>query len=249
SGRFTEDYQTANEDLPFEPHYDMINAEEDVQIYEIVMGNVDGEFTTVLDQAFEPLKDNRLVPNGFSFDHYSYDTTAVVGAAELDNNFAIESSINDVVRYAVDVDGYLGMIQVTANLWYQSLPPRWMEEIFNESTPEIDAFEDMYDNADKSPILIDSDDFELEASVDLEESHQILSAFNLVNNVSCDGCFSCEVHEAGIVRVFSIEGKLISTQQVLAGKLRFNVNATGYIVVDFEDTNGQHFSTKALIVN
>ncbi len=248
SGGYNEEFETLNEDMPFEPHYDVINSEEKVQIYEIVMGNVNGEFTTVLDQAYEPLKDNRLVPNGFSFDHYSYDTTAVVGSAQVDPNFANDGPINDVVRFAVALEGYNGLVHVDAKLWYQSLPPRWMEEIFGESTPEIDAFEVMYDNADKSPILIDSDDFDAEPSVDLEELHENLFAFNLLNSVSCNGLILGEASQSGTIRVFSLTGSLIDKRTIQAGMVELKINTPGYVLIDFENSDGQHVTHKALIL-
>jgi hypothetical protein len=48
-----------------EPHYQIINRPDQAQIYEMVMGDVNGQFTTVLMRGYAPLKDNRLPPIGF----------------------------------------------------------------------------------------------------------------------------------------------------------------------------------------
>ncbi|MEZ5197654.1 MAG: hypothetical protein R2764_15075 [Bacteroidales bacterium] len=38
--------------IAYEPHHDIINDESKVQIYEMVMGNVNYEPTTILERAF-----------------------------------------------------------------------------------------------------------------------------------------------------------------------------------------------------
>jgi len=60
SGEFDSDGNLLNEDTSYEPHYNMINNEEQVQIYELVMGDINYEVTTVLERANFPLKDNIL---------------------------------------------------------------------------------------------------------------------------------------------------------------------------------------------
>jgi hypothetical protein len=54
------------------------------------------------------------------------------------------------------MNGYVGLIRVRANVWYQSAPPLWMEEMFAYNTPEIEVFRQMYAMADGSPVLIRS---------------------------------------------------------------------------------------------
>jgi len=45
----------------------------------MVMADVNGDRTTVLERAASKLKDNRLAPAGFSTTHYTYDTTNQTG--------------------------------------------------------------------------------------------------------------------------------------------------------------------------
>ena len=65
-----------------------------------------------------------------------------------------EGSGTDDIYYNFHLDGYEGDMSVTARMWYQSLPPKWMEELFATSDPVIDEFETMYDNADQQPVLM-----------------------------------------------------------------------------------------------
>ena len=71
----------------WEPHHDVIRSEDQAQIYEMVMGDVNGDKTTVLERAKIPLKDNRLTPLGFSTSHPTYDTTLVAGVPATDIDF------------------------------------------------------------------------------------------------------------------------------------------------------------------
>lgn len=160
NGAPTPDGDLAGHDPLWEPHYDQITEEDQVQIYEMVMGDVNGNLTTVLERAKEPLKDNRLAPEGFSVNHITYDTTMIVGAAVTDPDFnhedGIEGSGTDVVHYHVPMHGYAGLIHIHAKVWYQTAPPRFMEEMFTHSSPEIDLFKSMYQAADNTPVLVAS---------------------------------------------------------------------------------------------
>ena len=69
------------EDVAWEPHHDIIDDPADVLIYEPVLGDVNGDPTTLLERAHEHLKDNRMTPRGFSTAHAVYDTTAIIGGA------------------------------------------------------------------------------------------------------------------------------------------------------------------------
>jgi hypothetical protein len=60
----------------------------------------------------------------------------------------------DVVHYRVPIGGAAGLWKVTARVWYQSLPPKWMNPLFEYSTPEIDSFRTMYNAADLAPVLL-----------------------------------------------------------------------------------------------
>ncbi len=153
SGAMNPDFSLQNEDVNFEPHYNQINDPGQVQIYELVPGDVNGAFTNVLERGHMGLKDNRLVPQGFSMSDPAYDTTRIIGAALNDPDFDLAGG-SDIVHYRFPTNGYTGMLTVTARVWYQSLPPKWMAPMFAYSSPEIDSFKMMFNAADRSPVLV-----------------------------------------------------------------------------------------------
>lgn len=159
SGRLRADYEVQGQEDLVEPHYSFISdPENQVQIYEFVAGDLNGEFTTVLEYGYAPLKDNRLPPIGFTSTHPAYDTTAIVGEALFDPDFnkaeGPEGSGSDRIRYHVALNDYVGNVNVLARVHYQSLPPRWLNPMLEFSTPEIDSFRPMYQNKDNTPVLV-----------------------------------------------------------------------------------------------
>jgi len=151
SGKADQQYRLIDEDLTYENHYDVINSSQQVQIYEMVMGDVNSNVTTVLERAAIHLKDNRIAPQGFTSTNANYDTVKVVGNAALDPNFnkdgLNEGTGKDSIFYHVYLNGYTGNLSVVANVYYQPVPPKWMDEMFALSSNEIDLFKGMYNSA------------------------------------------------------------------------------------------------------
>ncbi len=158
SGKMNSDYTLVGEDSNYEPHHQFITDPNQVQIYELVPGDVSNMFTNVLERGHLALKDNRLTPQGFSKLDVVYDTTQVVGT-DNDSDFNLnldgtEGSGADLTHYKIAVNGYAGKVSITSKVWYHSLPLKWMMPMFAYSSPEIDSFKVMFDSADNSPILI-----------------------------------------------------------------------------------------------
>jgi len=109
----------------FEPHYTEIRSGDEVQIYESIIGGVNGEVTTGLLTGVRYLKDNRLLPRGFDKRKAEPDI-AVVGGALDDPDFGAAS---DRVRYLVSVAGAQGPFVVEAELLYQPIGFRWAENL------------------------------------------------------------------------------------------------------------------------
>lgn len=152
----------------WEDHHNVIEDEGDVQIYELVIADVTGAPTNVLERAAETLKDNRLVPLGFRIDHPVYDTTQVVGAAYTDTDFnrfpdGSEGSGTDVTLYRVWEAAGLdaSSLDITVRVWYQSMPPRWVAPMFETATPEIAAFEPMFWEDGAFPVVVAEEEFTL----------------------------------------------------------------------------------------
>lgn len=158
SGRFNQDARVSDEDTGFEPHHDIITQEEQAQIYEMVMGDVNYQFTSVLERGAHLLKDNRLPPLGFTTSHYTYDTVAISADALSDPDFnkenGDEGTASDIIHFHVPLNGAVGPFRVITSLYYQSVPPKWLDEMFALSSAEIDSFRHMFQNADKTPFLM-----------------------------------------------------------------------------------------------
>ena len=236
SGTMGADYEVNGQNETYEPHYDIIRAEEDVQIYEQVLGDVNLNVTTVLERAYVPLKDNRLVPKGFSSTHFAYDTTAVVGAALDDDDFNFqeeeEGSGTDLITYRVGLDGYDGNVTAFVKVWYQAAPPKWMEEMFSFSTPEIEYFENLYWEQGADPVLVTEGELTVSA---VGVSEEIENSLAVYPNPTADG----------IVR-FSLEGQFVQGQQYFVyasnGKLVASGNINGvFEEIQLPDAAGTYF--------
>jgi hypothetical protein len=127
----------------YEPHYAEIRAADQVQIYEAVLGDVNGGVTTGLLTAVKYLKDNRLLPRGFDKRTADQDV-AVAGSAMEDADF---SGGGDRVRYSVAVGGARGPFRVTAELCYQSVAYRWAQNLGRYDAEEPQRMVGFYNEA------------------------------------------------------------------------------------------------------
>jgi hypothetical protein len=125
----------------FEPHYQEIRSQEQVQIYEAIMGTAERSVTTGLLSAVMYLKDNRLLPQGFDKRTAPADV-AVRGGALDDPDFAAGE---DRVRYSIDVAEAQGPFTVEAQLWYQPTGHRWAENLRAYDAAETRRFVGYYD--------------------------------------------------------------------------------------------------------
>ena len=158
SGMLKPDYEVTGQGNSVEPHYNVISDSTQVQIYEIVMGDVNSNFTTVLERAAVTLKDNRLPPAGFTTNHYAYDTAQIIGVpasdADFNRNGGTQGTGADYVRYRIALHGKGGQVHVASAVYYQTLPPRWTTEMFSYHSDMIDSFRNMYQASAKAPVLI-----------------------------------------------------------------------------------------------
>jgi hypothetical protein len=228
SGRFDATSEVEGHDPDMEPHHDVITSPDQAQIYELVMGDVNDDVTTVLERAKSPLKDNRLVPLGFSTTHPSYDTTVIAGvpATDLDFNhdaLGLEGDGGDEVHYHVPLNGYGGALHVKAYVWYQPVPPRWNAEMFSLNGTHIDAFRTMVDSLDGTPTLVAQDSTFggpvglMEAGVDHLRVHP---------NPTHDGTVWLNDPRASVVDAFDASGRRVQvTVQRAAGGTRIALPA------------------------
>ena len=144
--------------LAYEPHYLGIDGPEQVQIYEAIMGNSEGQPTTTLLAGAKYLKDNRLVPAGFDKGAAEPDI-AVYGAAVDDTDFG---SGTDRIQYTVALNGAQGPFTVTAELLYQSIGYRWADNLRQYRAAEPTRFVGYYEEMPNQAVVVASATFELE---------------------------------------------------------------------------------------
>ncbi|MCH2197791.1 MAG: T9SS type A sorting domain-containing protein [Flavobacteriales bacterium] len=252
SGELQADYEVFGQDETFEPHYDLITEEEQVQIYEQVLGDVNGDVTTVLERAATHLKDNRLVPKGFSFTHEVYDTTEVAGFALADPNFNYiggeEGSGTDEITYKVALDGYEGVLIVSAKLWYQAAPPKWMEEMFSFSTPEIETFQALYEEQGAAPVLVD----EQEITLTIDNVEEFLAdQVTIYPNPSTDGIVTVELASALVTSnptyvIYASNGQLVGQGQLNGNRTVLEIpGAEGSYLISIE--SGEYRLTERIL--
>ncbi len=130
------------------PHYDVITDASQVQVYETIAADAEGEPTTFLTRMASVLKDNRLLPRGYRAEGpYSKDTAPQ--GVDGDPDFGAG---RDVVKYRIDLpEGAGENLVVVAWLLYQPIPPRWVEALRSTDTEEAERFVRMYDAASKRP--------------------------------------------------------------------------------------------------
>lgn len=120
----------------FEPHYQRIERDAEVAIYESVLGQPDGQVTTGLLLATQYLKDNRLLPAGFDKTTASAEV-AVHGDALNDLDFALGK---DRVTYDIPIGGAQPPFEVKVELLYQPIGFRWAQNLRQFSAVEPQRF-------------------------------------------------------------------------------------------------------------
>lgn len=242
SGKINPQYEVEGQNPDWEPHYDMINDDMQVQIYEMVMADVNGNVTTVLERAHHLIKDNRLVPTGFTTSHAAYDSTQIVGAALTDPNFnhvnGVEGSGTDEIRYHIPVSGLDGNFHVTAKLMYQSLPPKWNAEMFSVDNPVINAFEEMYWQEGADPVQIAVDD----ATVNLVGIFDYSKFFRIGPNPSNNGIVTIDAGKDMIqeINVYTLSGDLVLSKRIKIQSTRINLPETpGTYLIDVRTSRGR----------
>ena len=125
--------------LRYEPHYDEITRSDQVQIYEPIMGGLDGMPTTGLLTATQYLKDNRLLPRGFDKTTAAAEIS-VYGGARNDADFA---GGGDRVRYRLPVSA-TGRLTIDVELRYQTIAYRWAQNLERYDAPEPQRFVQYY---------------------------------------------------------------------------------------------------------
>jgi hypothetical protein len=114
----------------YQPHFwtgNPITSDQQVQIYEELVRDPQGQFTTSFLSLDDKVKDNRLQPQGWSYSGPKADITKSEGT-DPDPNYQSECGCS-VVRYRLTLAGPLAAAaKVQATLYYQSIPPYYLRQ-------------------------------------------------------------------------------------------------------------------------
>lgn len=244
SGLFSNDYRVVGESNQFEGHHNTINQNNVPQIYEMVMGDVNSNVTTVLERAANPLKDNRIPPLGFTSSHSTYDTVKIVGSAYTDPDFnktnSVEGSGEDYVHYHVPLNGFNGSIMAKAKVYYQSVPPKYLDEMFALNTTPINTFKTMFQNADQTPFLVGADSL---SNLITGIANQNSSGINVWPTISMDGKIFVSAPYGELIKnieVYSSSGAKVNAIYNTAYQSEFNFflpNARGVYYIKIRTGN------------
>lgn len=121
----------------FEPHYETVTSQDQVQIFEELVSDLSGRITTSFLSRAADVKDNRLEPLGWTsqgppgFDPKFADATRPFGNALTDPSFVAGS---DTVTYEATLpNDAQGPFTVKARLFYQSIPPSYLGQRFSDA--------------------------------------------------------------------------------------------------------------------
>ncbi len=253
SGKTDENHEVIGHDINYEPHYDIIRSEEEVQIYEMVIADVNDEVTTVLVRGEYPIKDNRIPPVGFVSDHPSYDTMKVAGLADFDPNFnkasGIEGTGADKLFFHIPLDEEYGELEARARVYYQTAPPKWMKELFDEQSDEIDEFLALFEAADRQPLLVKEKTVEVDFFLEAQDLSKSYDFARLISNLPSNKTIHVQSNEIHTYSIFDLNGKLIQDKSNNSGdyKIPFE-HRSGTYIIQFVNQNGDSITEKIIIL-
>jgi hypothetical protein len=168
----------------YEPHYDLIDSEDQVQVYEGVFINNEQQITYSLLRAAEYIKDNRLPPVGFITTHPSYDSVKIVGNANDDTNFNKYGTYQggtggDSVTYLIPTLPNTEY-RITAEVCYQTVKTQLVDHIRPINNGDINRFVSMYDALPNIPFIMKQEILDIVTGVNDDKS--IVNEFNLEQN-------------------------------------------------------------------
>ncbi len=122
----------------YQEHHQEITSDDQVQIYEELVQDADGKFTTSFIRRDHDVKDNRLLPLGWtekgpdpSLSGRFLEATYPHGTAKKDPDYR-DGKGHDRVRYRVELPADVDptKVSVRASLYYQNIPPYYLSQRF-----------------------------------------------------------------------------------------------------------------------
>ncbi len=121
-----------------QPHYEKITSQDQAQIYEELTLNAQGKFTTSFIHRDHEVKDNRILPKGWTKEGPSsliprkFIEETFPRANALDDPQYQDGSGTDVVTYEITLPAGVDTSNLTvqATLYYQAIPPYYLAQRF-----------------------------------------------------------------------------------------------------------------------
>ncbi len=118
----------------YEPHYEVITRQDQVQIYQELSKSPEGTFTTSFLNIFEHVKDNRLLPIGWTKSGpsgFKYPEATMPHGDVLNDKVFMNGTGSDEITYRVKLPKKIVKgARVIATLYYQSIPPYYLRDRF-----------------------------------------------------------------------------------------------------------------------
>ncbi|MBS1913001.1 MAG: cytochrome P460 family protein [Bacteroidetes bacterium] len=117
----------------YQPHYRVINRQDQAQIFEELARNPQGRFTTSFLAIDRVVKDNRLLPHGWSSKGpagFLYPEATSPHGNVVDDPQFMNGTGTDVITYAIDLPSIPEGGWVTATMYYQAIPPSYLMDRF-----------------------------------------------------------------------------------------------------------------------
>ena len=133
--------ETAHGPQCYQPHHQIITDQDQVQVYETLLHTYNREFTTSFIHGCYTVKDNRLLPKGWSAEGPDPALTGAYLQAThpcadtKDDPRYTDGSGSDQVTYKIDLpeDVNKDRVVVRASMYYQSIPPYFLKSLFDHA--------------------------------------------------------------------------------------------------------------------
>jgi hypothetical protein len=116
----------------YQPHFTTIDNQSQAQIYEELVKDPEGHFTTSFLSLANKIKTNRLLPRGWKPDGPHADATKPHGNAATDPDY-LSGCGCDTITYKVPLAQVANAASVSAKLFYQTIPPYYLRQRFTDT--------------------------------------------------------------------------------------------------------------------
>ena len=116
----------------YQDHHTEISDQGQVQIYEELVKDTEGHFTTSFLSLFDNIKKNRLLPRGWKPDGPHAAETAPHGSAAKDPDY-LSGCGCDTIIYRVPLSKVPNAAKVQARIYYQTIPPYYLRQRFTDT--------------------------------------------------------------------------------------------------------------------